>query len=548
MALFLSFLLSLFVTMVLIPPLMRAARRFQFVDVPDARKVHSEVVPRIGGVAMVAGALLPVALWLPASAEVAAFLVGAFVILIFGVWDDKVDLDFRIKFLGQTVAVAVVVGLGDVVIRDVPLLDIPVPDYIGVPLTVFFLLGVTNAVNLSDGLDGLAGGTALLAAGSIALMAYSGDNIVVALMSLAVIGSILGFLRFNTHPARIFMGDGGSQFLGFSLGVLSLMLTQQSGGVLSSALPLLLLALPIVDTLMVMRQRIAEGRSPFSPDKNHVHHKLLALGFLHYEAVTVIYVIEAGLALAAYSARFESDGLILAMFAGFGLAVMGFFHLAKRQGWQFAAQQVLQSASGIHGDQRRFSWSALEARLARAGVEIALFSLPVFGVGVAVFSEPINPEVWGLASLLCGLLVVVGWLRRGRPLGWVERGGIYLGASLVLYVQQVFPGRIGSIETLIGGYVVLLAVVVILGFRHSRNRRFEMTPLDFLIVFSAFCVPALPGFQTAGPGVGETIAKLIVLFYAIELVLNHVARWDRVRAVTLAVLGCVAVRGILMIP
>ena len=208
------------------------------------------------------------------------FLCGIAVILLFGVWDDIRGLDYRLKFLGQITAVLIVVLYGGVVIRFVPLSGLePLPDYVAIPFTVFALIGITNAVNLADGLDGLAGGITLLSLGMIGILAYPTGDTNVPLAAIAVIGSIVGFLRFNTYPARIFMGDGGSQFLGFSAGVLVVMLTQESNTALSPALTLMILGLPILDTGMVMAQRLHEGRSPFLPDKNHIHHKLLALGF-----------------------------------------------------------------------------------------------------------------------------------------------------------------------------------------------------------------------------------------------------------------------------
>ena len=218
------------------------------------------------------------------------------------------------RYVSGSAATVTVQVYGGVVIRFVPLWGLePLPDYVAIPFTAFALIGITNAVNLADGLDGLAGGITLLSLGIIGILAYPTGDANVPLAAIAVIGSIVGFLRFNTYPARIFMGDGGSQFLGFSAGVLVVMLTQTSNSALSPALPLLILGLPIVDTGIVMAQRIREGRSPFSPDKNHIHHRLLALGLHHYEAVFVIYALQTLLVATAYFVRYESDWLILAL-------------------------------------------------------------------------------------------------------------------------------------------------------------------------------------------------------------------------------------------
>ena len=279
MLLFSAFLLALVVTMALIPPLMRVAERLSVVDTPNERKVHTEAIPRIGGMAMVVGACIPIILWLPHDTTVMAFLSALLILLVFGAWDDSKDLDYRLKFLGQFLAVFLMVVWGKVNIAVFPFTGMdPVPAWLSIPVTVIFLVGVTNAVNLSDGLDGLAGGVTLLSLGAIALLAklVNGDEIIITCFVVA--GAIFGFLRYNTYPARIFMGDTGSQFLGFTIGVLSVMLTQQVNTALNPWLPLFLVGVPIVDTLFVMARRIREGRSPFAADKSHMHHRLLSDG------------------------------------------------------------------------------------------------------------------------------------------------------------------------------------------------------------------------------------------------------------------------------
>jgi UDP-GlcNAc:undecaprenyl-phosphate GlcNAc-1-phosphate transferase len=192
------------------------------------------------------------------------------------------------------VTAVLIVVMSGVVIKYVPFTGLdPLPAHIAVPLTTFVLVGITNAINLADGLDGLASGTSLLSLGIIAMLAYMTDHLTVIFIAVSVVGGILGFLRFNTYPPRIFMGDSGSQFLGFSAGVLVVMLTQQNDSALSVVLPVMILGLPIVDTLLVMGQRLYEARSLFLPDKNHIHHRLLVLGFDHYEAVFVIYLLQS---------------------------------------------------------------------------------------------------------------------------------------------------------------------------------------------------------------------------------------------------------------
>ena len=285
-----TFIVSLVISMLLVPPLIRLAPLIGAIDLPDARKVHTLAIPRIGGIAMIMGVIVPVLFWLPLDQKHISLLLAFSVLLFFGLWDDRSNLHYRIKFLGQLLAVIIMVLGGDVVIRNMPFLDQPLPDFIAIPFTVFALVGITNAINLSDGLDGLAGGTTLLSFCMIAFMGFQSGNPDLVILCMAVAGAIMGFLRHNTYPARVFMGDTGSQFLGFSAGVFVIILSQTVNLAMSPVIPLLLLGLPILDTFAVMAQRIYEKRSPFSPDKNHIHHKLLSLGFDHYEAVLVIYV------------------------------------------------------------------------------------------------------------------------------------------------------------------------------------------------------------------------------------------------------------------
>ncbi len=301
MILFSAFLVALVVTMALIPPLMRVAERLSVVDTPNERKVHTGAIPRIGGMAMVVGACVPIILWLPHNTTVMAFLSALLILLVFGAWDDSKELDYRLKFLGQFLAVFVIIFWGKVSIAVLPFAGMdPVPVWLSIPVTVFFLVGVTNAVNLSDGLDGLAAGVTLLSLGAIALLAKLADDHEIITTCFVIAGTIFGFLRYNTYPARIFMGDTGSQFLGFTVGVLAVMLTQQVNTALNPWLPLFLVGLPIVDTLFVMTKRISEGRSPFAADKGHMHHRLLSMGLAHYEAVSVIYVTQLAFLLAAF--------------------------------------------------------------------------------------------------------------------------------------------------------------------------------------------------------------------------------------------------------
>ena len=273
----------MFLTIVLIPILTGLARKVKAIDIPDERKIHQHPMPRAGGAAMALGALIPILLWVPQSPFSRAILIGAGIVTVFGITDDIRNLGYKAKFAGQLVAALVVVFYGGVEIRDLGMLvrDYALlPHWVAIPLTVLVIVGVTNAINLSDGLDGLAGGISLLTFACIGYLAYLNGQILVTLLSIASVGAVFGFLRYNTYPASVFMGDAGSQLIGFLAVTLSLKLTQGNTP-LSPLLPLILLGFPILDTMTVMLERLAEKKSPFAPDKNHLHHKLIRLGFFH---------------------------------------------------------------------------------------------------------------------------------------------------------------------------------------------------------------------------------------------------------------------------
>lgn len=521
MALFFSFLIAMLVTMALIPPLIRVAERWQFVDMPNERKVHLRAIPRVGGVAMVAGAVLPLILWLWSSPQVVALLGGMGVIVAFGVWDDRVDLDYRLKFAGQCLAALIVWGAG-VRVGYLPWIGQLAPLW-SLAITVLALLAITNAVNLADGLDGLAGGSTMLSLTAIAVLGYMAGQVAVVLIALAVMGSILGFLRFNTHPARVFMGDGGSQFLGFATGVLAIFLTQWRESPYSLSLPVLLLGLPILDTAMVMVQRLCQRRSPFSPDKNHIHHRLLDLGLDHYQAVFVIYIVQALLIIAAYYLRSTSDALILLCYALCCVLVVAALTWAP-------GRPRSKPATPSDAVPSRILPSA--ERVTRWGVIAAAVTIPLYlGVGSLISVVPSVDIVW-MAMILMAVLLLF-WRRRGRAIGWLERSGIYLTGALSLYLAQRV-GLSGMWAILSNIYFALLAVTVVVAFRCSPDHRFVATPLDFLVVFLAVVFPQVPGLEV---GYAQDLTRLIVLFYAIELVLARLAARDEwVRAVACGLL------------
>lgn len=542
MYLFFSFVIAMFVTMVLIPPLKARAAQLKFIDLPDPRKVHTTPIPRIGGIAMVIGVLIPVILWARGAEEMVGYVFGAATILVFGVWDDRANLHYRAKFGGQIIAVAVLVFGGGVVIEHVPFLDDALPLWAGIPLTFIALLGITNAINLADGLDGLAGGTTLITLAAISLMAYNAGDLRLMLLALAVMGSIVGFLRFNTHPAQIFMGDGGSQFLGFSTGVLAIILTQQSNLALSPAMPLLLLGLPIIDTFIVMGQRISERRSPFSPDKNHIHHKLLGLGFDHYEAVVIIYLVQTLLVGTAVAFRFHADLWNMMVFAFVFLSAIAAFPVAAGLRWRIRARQSADAPSRLTQFIVRVRKTEV---LARYPYQFIALTLPCFAILTEFSAGPQSADVVALALIFSALMIGLAVLQSAEGLNFLERGGVYLAITLVAYSSEIRSDALHH-TLLENAYFVLLTVAVVFSFRFSSLKEINITPLDFLVVLLALTVPNMPGLDIPIDLFGVLVGKIFVMFYAAEVLINSkYTRPSRIRLGTALVLASIALPGLL---
>ena len=514
--LFFSSMTALLVCMALIPPLRLAAERFQVMDLPGERKVHEHPVPRVGGLAFAVGACASIAWWGARDATTFSVLFGCAIIVAFGVWDDRVDLSYRSKLVGQLLAALAVVVGGDIWFTTLPFLpDVEVPAWAGMFVTVVFLVGVSNAVNLTDGLDGLAGGLSFLTLSGIAYLAYLSNDSTVLLLTVPFLGGLLGFLRYNTYPARIFMGDGGSQLLGFIMGVLAVLLTDSSRGPFSPSLALFLLGLPFLDTLGVTGQRLAEGRSPFIGDRAHIHHKLLRFGLTHYEAVIVIYAIQAGMLGLAYMLRWQSDTLILPLYLLIAGSVLMLFIAAGRgllpnltaQGGHFLSNVTVTRL--MNGP-----W------LTDLPMQFLAVTVPCFLIALVFVPSNVPTDVGYLSIIIFGI-VLLGLSFSPHVAPYFVRGGLYVGTTFLLYVCEMSRYRsVSAVAMVHNVFFVVVAVMVLLSLRFNEENRFQTTPLDYLMVFLAVTFPLLPEVSADIAHLGVFAAKLMVLFFSFELLLH----------------------------
>lgn len=277
-----------------IPIIKKIANHIGAMDIPNKRKVHTKPIPRLGGLGIFFGFLLGYMLFGQHTITMNSILIGSFILILTGIFDDIKPLKASHKFIGQLIAALIVILYGEILIKDVNIFGLYINFKIfAYPITLLFILGCVNCLNLIDGLDGLAGGISAIFFITISIIAYvKGISTLAFIITLIMLGSTLGFLVHNFHPAKIFMGDTGSMFLGFIIAVITILGFKS---VLASSIfiPMFILIVPILDTFCAIIRRKLKGESISTPDKKHFHHQLLKRDCSQVQTVLIIYLITA---------------------------------------------------------------------------------------------------------------------------------------------------------------------------------------------------------------------------------------------------------------
>jgi len=306
--LFCAFIVSFVFTFASTPLVKKLAFKIGAIDIPkDNRRMHKKPIPRLGGLAIVFGFVVAVMCFSEVfSRELLATLAGAAIIVAMGVVDDCKNLNAGLKFIIQIAAALIVIYFGDIRISVTTNPNLfgtneywVLPEWISVVTTVIWIVFITNAVNFIDGLDGLAAGVSAIMSVSLVFIAVRMNEFSIALIGIALMGSCFGFLPFNFNPAKIFMGDTGSTFLGFMLATVSVQGMFKSYAIISFAVPLLILGLPLFDAMFAMLRRIFTGKSPMVADRGHLHHRLIDMGFSQKQTVFILYAISGVLGITA---------------------------------------------------------------------------------------------------------------------------------------------------------------------------------------------------------------------------------------------------------
>jgi len=531
-------MLAMAVSMAIIPIMMRLAPVIGMIDAPDHRKVHTMPIPRVGGLGIVIGSLIAMLVWLPFNDLTISIFVGATVLLVFGTWDDISELGHYVKFIGQFLAAGFVVYYGDLYVSYFPLNNYEtISETVGKPFTVIAIVGMINAINHSDGLDGLAGGESLISLGVITYLAFVFNSDLMLVISAATIGGIFGFLRFNSHPARVFMGDGGSQFLGFILAVLVLVLTQQVNTTLSPAIPVLILGLPIVDILAVFFLRAKHKMNLFKATRNHVHHRLLDIGFYHYESVMFIYTIQFILVISAIPLMYETDINVFIFYLVICASVFVFLTLSERTGFKVHKEK--------NGSRDLFSMM-LDKYPRMSDVPIKAIegglSLFIIASALVVYDVPVDFAFSSLVMLFLLLFIVIT-----DSLGYhIYRLVLFVTIGFSVYLLTTYPVEwLSNQIDVVFIYFIVMAIIGFITVKTLSKEEFNITPLDYLVIAIALFVEVLPGENEFRENIIWMIVQIIILFYVCELLIQNMkSRLNRLTGSVVLALTLFAYRGL----
>lgn len=296
-----AFIVALILSLVITPVIIRLAHKFNFVDKPGERKINTEVIATAGGTAIYLAFMIPLRFFIPADQTIKGIIIGGSFMLILGLLDDKFEMSAPLKFGGQIVGALILIYYG----VKINFITNPFGGFIylgmyTIPFTVFWIVSIINTINLIDGLDGLAAGVSIIAVLTLFAVALQENQVLAPMLAVLLAGSCLGFLRYNFNPAEVFMGDTGSMFIGYIIAAVSITGALKSAAAVTIFVPMLALAIPILDTTFAIVRRIFNDRPIGEADHGHIHHRLLAIGMNQKQAVISVYVISTLLGTIAF--------------------------------------------------------------------------------------------------------------------------------------------------------------------------------------------------------------------------------------------------------
>lgn len=520
---------SALICTILVPFVAQLSVRFGGLDRPDERKIHLRATPRLGGIAIFCSLLFTIIFYCDINPQIKGLLAGAIIIFLTGLADDLANLSPRQKFAGEFLAAGLAVFIGDICVRQLgnPFgLGVIELGPLAVPFTLLGIVGLINAINLLDGLDGLAGGVCAISCVTFAIISFISGNTLLLSLNVALLGTLLGFLRYNHHPAIIFMGDSGSLLLGYCMGVFSVMLATGGARPVSPYIPLLVLGVPILDTLVVMVNRKRAGKRLFLPDKTHLHHRLLDLGFRHRATVLIVFGLEYLTSIIAVTGlRLNDSSLLLLLLTG-AAAVYGILIYLARTGKT--------DLFGLSGDDSLHFTRQIRERIHRSGflakgikcLLMVVMILPMVISHHDIVIQSLFHLVILSGSVCLYLATRYSW---NNPLlrSWLYISGVYM-----VLVVEVFgrDERLAGLPLHFVSHGIFLILLVLVGVKvliRNRIKNLMVSPFDYLIMLIVLSVPLLPPSISSPYHLLTVAAKSVILFVGFKLVLMRQIQRDR---------------------
>ncbi|MFH1020081.1 MAG: MraY family glycosyltransferase [Pseudomonadota bacterium] len=513
------FLIALFSSMIMVPFLMRWAIDTGTMDTPDSRKVHLKAIPRIGGVAICIGWLFSLLIYVDMTHQIRGVLAGTLIVFFTGLVDDLYGLSPKKKFLGQIAACLVTIFVGHLYISSLGNLfgggTILLPPWLGIPFTILAVVGIVNAFNLMDGLDGLAGGISVIALTAFIVLGHLTNNLMIMAVCAALLGAVLGFLKYNLFPARIFMGDTGSLVVGYIIAFLAIMITQTSGSIVAPIVPVLILGIPIVDTLRVMVRRVFQRKNPFSPDQTHLHHTFLELGLKHRYTVLVIYGLSFFWAGFAILARDWAAWFLIVSF----LLLMTLFYLHILLLRKFRSHLPFLRKDSAAPIRNSVTYRRL-ARFVAATTPVSVFlTLAYLILAVMACSETDFLMLRAGTALLMGCLTLIFFTK--------DMSNHYVHAMTSISILLItFMVNNNASRVLIGGQTLMellnillvgMSAMVLLRLLFRTPKEHLLSSVDYLIIGLGTFVILVSSQVSSNEELPATVAKGIVLFLALKV-------------------------------
>ena len=531
---FYIFMTSLFTSLIIVPFIRKWALDQGSLDVPDERKRHDTPLPRLGGIAIFLAFLFAVLIYVPFTPAARGLLAGCSIVFVTGLTDDLTNLSSKRKFVGQVAACLIAIVVGQVWLSNLGNLfgfgDILLPVWIGVPFTVFAMVGVINAINLIDGLDGLAGGLSIMALSAFFLLGWIVDDHQMIMLSAALAGSLLGFLKYNFYPARIFMGDAGSLTVGFVLAFLAIYATQQPNTTISPMVPVLILGLPLFDTLWVMSRRILQRTSPFEADRTHMHHKFLDLGFEHRFTVLIIYSMMLFWVSVALLFRSAPEYLLLLFLLG--SAVL--FYLSLRYVLRHPGRFNLLRRDSVSGIRSSVTFQRLVDLIDHLvpGLVFLLTGYLLLACWSIVLHDALSWQV-AIILLCAGLYLWYRPINESRHFLMLVLYIVISMASLeVWHANEVVIAGL-SIKHIGDALLLVAGIIVALKLQFRRPNEFFLSTVDYLVLAVCLFLSIVAQQHTLGFNLIGPLSRAMVAFLVVRTLCSQSIDYYRITAVSL---------------